>query len=1127
VAAFAPSRVKVDGNTAANSTAPAAGLELFPGSVVPASDQRGPFNLGILNHSPWIEERGVSRTGQEVRVDFNVALDPSSVGAWSIHLGYRDNLHAFREVPSAVVVEGDRRVLLRPLTPLWPAVYYEVRVRGGKHGIRDQLGVPLAEDYRWRFATQVEFQSPPLAPPVVATAPPSLFRTVSVKPGEDTFAAVQQQACQRPSSGATGAAYALVHVFQSVCDAALLPGKTTMIQAYAVWYAKPEVGAEHQVQSLKAQVEFSHETTLVGAIEHTFMRTDSRGYRLSQRGGTHTARLFGWKPEDTGGASSRVRVTVKPVEGPDPRPTPAERSLEWARSRLGRASLTLHLFSYTFTGRTDWAPPSEAALRGLAESTAEYVAQTFPLYQVNTEVHAPGSITIGPRGNPRSQSGWVWDATTLDGGTETRSVNGDLYQHLVAAADEAGLVRERDIVIGVVPPGVLPVGIAATKTQPCKTFALKHLSDQEVTLWCNRQVILTPVNIIGTTPMPAHVMAHEIGHYHGLLHCPWDSGACRSRDAANRCRDNPCVIEGYRLDQRTATGWNKSTQEGNAESATLESMMWYQVNNHNPDGSPLNTGATNEQRFVSLDSYRSLLEWFTDWSPSSQTGTAIPPWNAPVSGRNLAHLAALKETSDGGWTPTPGCGLRSPSVEHPQWQVMPVNHPRPSRPASPSAQPLAQGRVTLVVHGFVRPDGSGASIDRVYTLAASDSGDGTRPVEPALERHVVEGIAVEMVAADDSVLARSPVIVAVDPVNPNPAGAPAVPFAVHFQRVPLTSRVIVRGTGRILAERTRSPAAPTVALLSPANGATLDEQSEIRWRGSDTDGDALTYEVHARRGPADGWTILASGTVATSLTVAATPLAAGPAPEIRVVARDGFNASAPASARVTVRRPLRSIVTAPAAADSGVPVDASVRVGFTSELDPRSVTASRMILQRSGGAAVPATVSVDDSGRWIVLTPTQPLRPATTYVARARSGIADRWGNSLAAEHSWTFTTAADEVPPWVVESVPAPGALTVRPETEIRVLFSEPLSPTSVQAANVRISDSSGAPITGSVRWDSASTNLVFRPGNPLPRRTRFSVTITGVRDESGNALPEPHVFTFTTAGSILPLRGPDGRLP
>ncbi|MGB7979561.1 MAG: DUF4082 domain-containing protein [Candidatus Nanopelagicales bacterium] len=104
--------------------------------------------------------------------------------------------------------------------------------------------------------------------------------------------------------------------------------------------------------------------------------------------------------------------------------------------------------------------------------------------------------------------------------------------------------------------------------------------------------------------------------------------------------------------------------------------------------------------------------------------------------------------------------------------------------------------------------------------------------------------------------------------------------------------------------------------------------------------------------------------------------------------------------------------TTPTAGATDVATTAAVSAAFSESLDPASVSSSTFSLTGPGGSQVSATVAYDNATRTATLTPASALAPDTQYQATIRGGgtdprIKDLAGNALAADKTWTFTTAA------------------------------------------------------------------------------------------------------------------------
>lgn len=100
---------------------------------------------------------------------------------------------------------------------------------------------------------------------------------------------------------------------------------------------------------------------------------------------------------------------------------------------------------------------------------------------------------------------------------------------------------------------------------------------------------------------------------------------------------------------------------------------------------------------------------------------------------------------------------------------------------------------------------------------------------------------------------------------------------------------------------------------------------------------------------------------------------------------------------------------APAAGATDVGLGANVAARFSEQVDPSSVSASTVRLERrtSTGAwvSVLASVAYDPVNSRAVLNPTNGLASARLHRATVTSGVKDEAGNALAAAKVWSFTT--------------------------------------------------------------------------------------------------------------------------
>ena len=107
--------------------------------------------------------------------------------------------------------------------------------------------------------------------------------------------------------------------------------------------------------------------------------------------------------------------------------------------------------------------------------------------------------------------------------------------------------------------------------------------------------------------------------------------------------------------------------------------------------------------------------------------------------------------------------------------------------------------------------------------------------------------------------------------------------------------------------------------------------------------------------------------------------------------------------------------------------------------------------------------------------------------------------------------------PPTVVRSSPGRGKTGVPLNKTIAVVFSEPISLSSLSASAVRLIRG-GEPIAGTVQiLEGVTATVVFRPGAPLDPNTDYQLVVTkGVHDLDGDALDSAVTVPFTTGTTV-----------
>lgn len=98
--------------------------------------------------------------------------------------------------------------------------------------------------------------------------------------------------------------------------------------------------------------------------------------------------------------------------------------------------------------------------------------------------------------------------------------------------------------------------------------------------------------------------------------------------------------------------------------------------------------------------------------------------------------------------------------------------------------------------------------------------------------------------------------------------------------------------------------------------------------------------------------------------------------------------------------------TSPVNNATGVDSGTSVQATFSTSMDQATITATTFTLTSAGGAAVPASVSYNDTTKTATLVPTGPLTKGATYTATVTTGAKSSSNVPLSSTKTWSFTTS-------------------------------------------------------------------------------------------------------------------------
>lgn len=223
----------------------------------------------------------------------------------------------------------------------------------------------------------------------------------------------------------------------------------------------------------------------------------------------------------------------------------------------------------------------------------------------------------------------------------------------------------------------------------------------------------------------------------------------------------------------------------------------------------------------------------------------------------------------------------------------------------------------------------------------------------------------------------------------------------------------------------------------------------------------------------------------------------------------------------------------PAPGATGVAPTAVVMATFSEALDPSTVSASTFQLRDGNSALIAAAVNYDAATKTATLTPASSLAGNTVHSVTLKGGstdprIKDVAGNALAADLTWTFTTAAvDTTAPQLTAQSPQSGASGIAVNTSVTATFDEPLNATTVNTSTFELRDASTNLIAATVSYDANNRTATLTPSAALGHSTTYTVTLRGgsaeprIKDVAGNALANNITWSFATAASTTGCTG------
>jgi hypothetical protein len=190
----------------------------------------------------------------------------------------------------------------------------------------------------------------------------------------------------------------------------------------------------------------------------------------------------------------------------------------------------------------------------------------------------------------------------------------------------------------------------------------------------------------------------------------------------------------------------------------------------------------------------------------------------------------------------------------------------------------------------------------------------------------------------------------------------------------------------------------------------------------------------------------------------------------------------------------------------------SVTITFSSSMN--RVLAEEAFSLSRGDNPLHGRFSWQEGGTILVFVPEVPFTNGCRFTLEVTESAEDLYGNSLSEPFDFCFATAEELLPPEVVHHEPADGAQVSSARTPIRIVFSEPIDPSSFYPGFSLFPS-----VHGGFSWTAGGEEVEFAPlVDYRPGETYEVVLGREISDQSGNRLAEEIRFEFYVQDMLQP---------
>jgi len=216
---------------------------------------------------------------------------------------------------------------------------------------------------------------------------------------------------------------------------------------------------------------------------------------------------------------------------------------------------------------------------------------------------------------------------------------------------------------------------------------------------------------------------------------------------------------------------------------------------------------------------------------------------------------------------------------------------------------------------------------------------------------------------------------------------------------------------------------------------------------------------------------------------------------------------------------LELIAVNPASGSNPVPTNTLIDLKFNEPIDPATLTDTSVQCYQNSAWIQTAPVLLAD-GSLLQIIPRFPLAPNATINCVLNTNLAGTNGLPFTGGGvQYTTGTGPDTTHPTVVSVSPPNGWTNVGDNAYLRIIFSKPINPLTVNSSTVVVSGGGATVVPDSISFTNNNQSVMIVPHAPLPDSSVMTLTVNGVTDSAGNAVvPQTTQFTTGVGPNLTP---------